>query len=133
MNLARGKWRDKQLISQSFVEQLETKQTSSAKVNCNGPDDGRVGLDPKKFPDAPYGFMAWVNTDGDYYPGADRAWAFAAGAGGSYVLWNRNTGIVVAGFGIDTKPSSSGVPHMIEACITRNKGKLDDQAARKGN
>jgi hypothetical protein len=115
--LARGSWNGKQLIPASFIEQLETKQTRGAKVNYNGPDDGRVGLDPKQFPEAPYGFMTWVNTDGDYYPGADRGWAWGAGAGGSCVLWNREYGIVFAGFGVDTRPTSDGIPHAIESCI----------------
>jgi len=115
--LARGRWKDRQLVPQSFVEQLETKQTCGAKVNYNGPDDGRVGLDPARFPEAPYGFMTWVNTDRDYYPGADPAWAWGAGAGGSYILWNREFGIVFAGFGIDTESTADGIPHAIESCI----------------
>jgi len=115
--LARGRWRDKQVIPQSFVEQLEIKQTYGARVNYNGPDDGIIGLDPKEFPEAPYGFMTWVNTDGDYYPGADKAWAWGAGAGGSRVLWNRRNGIVFAGFGVPKGPSSNGIPHIIESCI----------------
>jgi len=115
--LARGRWKDRQLVSQSFVEQLETKQTHGAKVNYDGPDDGRVGLDPARFLEAPYGFMTWVNTDKDYYPRADQAWAWGAGAGGSYVLWNRRLGIVFAGFGIDTGPTSDGISHAIESCI----------------
>jgi hypothetical protein len=115
--LARGKWRDKQVIPRSFVEQLETKQTRGARVNYNGPDDGNVGLDPKEFPEAPYGFMTWVNTDGDFYPGADKAWAWGAGAGGSRVLWNHRNGIVFAGFGVPKDPSSNGIPHIIESGI----------------
>ena len=115
--LARGKWWGRQLIPQAFVEQLESKQTYGAKVNYNGPDDGSVALDMQEFPEAPYGFMTWVNTDGDYYPGADTVWAWGAGAGGSCVLWNHRNGIVFAGFGVPGGPSSDGVPHVIESCI----------------
>jgi CubicO group peptidase (beta-lactamase class C family) len=115
--VARGKWQDKELIPEWFVKQLESKHTHGAKVNYDGPDDGRVGLDPKRFPEAPYGFMTWVNIDGDYYPGADRAWAWAAGTGGSFVLWNHKNGIVFAGFGINTGPTPDGIPHTIESCI----------------
>ena len=115
--LARGRWRDKQVIPRSFVEQLETKQTRGARVNYNGPDDGNVGLGAKEFPEAPYGFMTWVNTDGDYYPKADKAWAWGAGAGGSRVLWNHKNGIVFAGFGVPGDPTSDGIPHIIESCI----------------
>jgi hypothetical protein len=28
-------------------------------------DDGKIDLDPKRFPESPYGFMTRVNTDGD--------------------------------------------------------------------
>ena len=115
--LARGSWDGEQLVPVWFIEQLETKQTSGAIVNYDGPDDGKVGLDPKRFPEAPYGFMTWVNTDGDYYAGADRAWAWGAGAGGSCVLWNSRFGIAFAGFGVNTSPTSNGIPHAIESCI----------------
>lgn len=84
--LSRGRWEDKEIIPQWFVEQLERKQTHGIGVNYSGPDDGKVDLDLERFPEAPYGFMTWVNTDGDFYPGADRAWAWAAGAGGTRVL-----------------------------------------------
>jgi hypothetical protein len=116
--LARGKWRDKEVIPPSFIKSLERKQTRGVKVNYDGPDDGRVGLDPREFPEAPYGFMTWVNTDGDYYPGADSRWAWGAGAGGSYILWNHANGIVFAGFSIDTKPTRYGIPHIIESSIS---------------
>ena len=115
--LARGKWQGKEVIPRSFVEQLEVKQTCGAKVNYNGPDDGQIGLDPQDFPEAPYGFMTWVNTDGNYYPGTDKAWAWGAGAGGSRVLWNHRNGIVFAGFSVPSGPSSDGIPHAIESCI----------------
>ncbi|MGH9847972.1 MAG: hypothetical protein ACREEM_55505, partial [Blastocatellia bacterium] len=118
--LARGRWKGVEVIPQWFVEELETKQTRGARVNYDGPDDGR----PKggylhehrdEFPECPYGFMTWVNTDGDFYPGAGRGWAFGSGAGGSYVLWNHRHGIVFAGFGVETGPTKNGIPHVIEA------------------
>jgi hypothetical protein len=116
--LARGRWNDAQLIPQAFVEELETKQTRGMKVNYNGPDDGTIPLDPKLFPEAPYGFMTWVNTAGDYYPGADRAWAWGSGRGGHYILWNRRNGIVFAAQGRNEggpAPLAKGIPHIIEA------------------
>lgn len=115
--LARGRWQDKQLIPASFVDQLERKQTAGAKVNYNGPEDGRIALDPKKFPEAPYGFMTWVNTDGRFYPQASKAWAWASGAGGTFVLWKRENGIVFAGIGVNTAPATKGIPHVLEAHI----------------
>jgi len=115
--LNRGRWAGREIIPQWFVEQLERKQTGGIGVNYDGPDDGKIDLDPKRFPEAPYGFMTWVNTDGEFYPGADRAWAWAAGAGGTRVLWSRNNGIVFAAFGADKKPSGNGIPQVIERSI----------------
>jgi hypothetical protein len=115
--LNRGRWNGVELIPPGFVEQLERKQTDAIRVNYDGPDDGTIELDPQKFPEAPYGFMTWVNTDGDFYPGADKAWAWGAGAGGTRVMWNRNNGIVFAGFGVDKRPSSNGLAHVLERAV----------------
>lgn len=112
--LARGQWEDRQLVPRWFVEELERKQTYGMKVNYEGPNDGRISLDPRKFPESPYGYLTWVNTDADYFPGADRAWAWGSGAGGTKVLWNRRNGIVFAGVGIQMSPSSDSIPHIIE-------------------
>lgn len=59
----------------------------------------------------------WVNTEGDVYPGADKAWAWGAGAGGSRVMWNRNNGLVFAAFGADARPSTNGISHILERSI----------------
>lgn len=116
--LARGCWDGQEIIEKKFVEQLERKQTDEIPVNYDGPNDGRIDLNTQRFPDAPYGFMTWVNTDTDFYPAADSGWAWGAGAGGHYVLWNHKFGIVFAGVGIDTSPSSDSVPHIIERSVT---------------
>jgi len=120
--IARGQWNGVEVIPQWFVEELETKQTRGIPANYDGPDDGRVKEGwmhehRDEFPESPYGYMTWVNTAGDFYPGADRAWAFASGAGGSYLLWNHRNGIVLAGFGMDTRPTKFGIPHAIEANV----------------
>jgi hypothetical protein len=115
--LARGRWGDRQLVPGEFVGELETKQTRGMKVNYQGPNDGKVRLDPKQFPESPYGYLTWVNTEGDYFPGADRAWAWGAGIGGMIVLWNHANGIVFAGAGVNMSPSSVGLPHVIEQGI----------------
>jgi len=116
--LTRGKWKDKEVIPQWFVEELETKQTYGMLVNYDGPYDGKIGLDPVVYPECPYGYMTWVNTDQDLYPGADAAWANGAGAGGTYILWNHRNGIVFAGVAVKTGPTSNGIPHIIERNIT---------------
>jgi len=115
--LARGTWDGVALIPRWFVGELETKQTYGMRVNYSGPYDGMVDLDPAQFPEAPYGYLTWVNTDGDFFPGADRAWAWGSGAGGMKTMWNRNTGIVFAAIGAQIEPSAHSVPHLIEDAI----------------
>jgi CubicO group peptidase (beta-lactamase class C family) len=115
--LARGRWKDRQLVSRKFVEELETKQTSGMKVNYNGPNDGKIDL---KYKEVPYGYLTWVNTDQDVYPRADRAWAWGSGAGGNAVFWNHKLGIV---FAIQGRDRSVPVPELIEAHLTERPGK----------
>jgi len=126
--LARGQWNGRQVIPRTFVEQLETKQTQGMLANYHGPDDGDIGLPSDKFPETPYGYMTWVNTDGGFYPGADRGWAWGTGAGGNVVLWNYRHGIVYAAQGMKrpAAPVSCGVPH---PRIASNPGKTWSVAA----
>jgi CubicO group peptidase (beta-lactamase class C family) len=115
--VARGTWSGVELVPRWFVEQLESKQTRGMRVNYAGPYDGVVGLDPAQFPEAPYGYLTWVNTDGDLCPGADRAWAWGSGAGGMKVIWNHKLGIVFAGIGVRIQPGEVSVPQFVEAAI----------------
>ncbi len=118
--LARGAWNGQQLVPRSFVEQLESKQTYGMRANYHGPDDGDIGLDPSIFAETPYGYMTWVNTDGDYYPGADRGWAWGTGAGGNVILWNYRHGLVYAAQGMKRPPApvERGVPQILEEHLT---------------
>jgi CubicO group peptidase (beta-lactamase class C family) len=115
--LARGNWDGKQVAPQWFVEALETKQTRGMLVNYDGPNDGDLSRDPEEFPECPYGFMTWVNTDGDLHEGADRAWAYASGAGGNRTLWNHKLGIVFAVQGAGRWSREHSVPHILEAHV----------------
>lgn len=120
--LARGRWGDRQVIPRDFVEALERKQTYGMRPVYNGPDDGNVGqgwfqAHRDRFPEAPYGYMTWVNTEGDLYPGADRGWAYGAGRGGTRILWNHRYGIVYAGVGVEERPSSRGLAHALEVAV----------------
>ncbi|MCX8038018.1 MAG: beta-lactamase family protein [Candidatus Sumerlaeia bacterium] len=119
--LARGKWNGQQLVAREFVEQLETKQTAGMRVNYHGPNDGQIGLDRygDRFEECPYGFMTWTNSDGNFFPRADKAWAWASGAGGAKTLWNHKNGVVFAGVGVSMEPSSLSIPHIIEENLTR--------------
>ncbi len=120
--LARGSWNGQELVPQSFVEEMETKQTQGMLVNYNGCNDGVMEwASTSEFPEAPYGYLTWVNTAGDFYPGADTHWAFGRGAGGAYLLWNEQNGIVFAAIGLTNDagytPTSYGIPQIIEANI----------------
>lgn len=111
--LARGIWQEKELIPRWFVEQLETKQTRGMKVNYDGPNDGKI---PMNYKEVPYGFMTWVNTDGDMYPKADRGWAWGTGSGGNGVFWNYKLGIVFATHG---RQRDFPFPEIIEAHLSK--------------
>lgn len=117
--LARGRWNGAELAPPWFVAELETKQTYGMKVNYEGPNDGMCHLRiyGDRFRECPYGYLTWVNTDGDYFPGADTGWAWGAGAGGTFVFWNYRLGMVFAAMGLKDEPDSSGVPHLIEEGI----------------
>lgn len=115
--LARGQWAGRQLVPRKFVEELEVKQTAGLKVNYNGPNDGRPTTlygHEARYPEAPYGYMTWTNTDGTIYPEAHRAWAWGSGAGGHIILWNRNLGIV---FVAHHRDRAVAFPVIIEANI----------------
>jgi CubicO group peptidase (beta-lactamase class C family) len=115
--LADGVWDGQRLIAPGFVDEFETKQVYGMPAVYDG-CNGSFNLDPDQFPEAPYGFMTWVNTDGDYYPGAGADWTWSSGNGGFYVLWNRSNGIVFAATGAKFAPGSNSFPHILEANIT---------------
>jgi hypothetical protein len=129
--LARGTWSGVELVPRWFVEELETKQTRGMKANYDGPNDGKIDLSPQEFPEAPYGFLTWVNTDRDLFPGTDAAWACGRGAGGSVVLWNRNNGIVFAGVGIRVGAGAASIPRVIEGAITGPNPLFSAEAVQK--
>ncbi|MFC2126249.1 DUF5060 domain-containing protein [Bacteroidota bacterium] len=129
--LSRGRWEGKQLIPQSFVEDLETKQTYGMTVNYNGPNDGRIGRNKEEFPESPYGYLTWTNTDSDLFKGADKSWATGSGYGGAMIMWNKNNGIVFTGFGIKPVSDNTNLPLIIEKNITRDNPLLDHKPMTK--
>jgi CubicO group peptidase (beta-lactamase class C family) len=112
--LSRGKWAGEQLISKSFTEALETKQTYGIKVNYDGPNDGKVEFNMNEYPESPYGYMTWVNTDGDLFRGADKYWALASGGISGRVIWNKKNGIVFACIGFNPVSDEINIPLIIE-------------------
>jgi CubicO group peptidase (beta-lactamase class C family) len=121
---AGGRWAGKRIVPASFIDELERKQTAGMRVNYDGPNDGKVNLTKANFPEAPYGFLTWVNDKRNFYPDAAASWAWAAGTNGYYVLWNRSNGIVFAAFGLRDDqftgagpPTRGGVPAIIERNI----------------
>jgi PKD repeat protein/CubicO group peptidase (beta-lactamase class C family) len=120
--LARGTWNGTEVIPQQFIEELERKQTYGMQVNYNGCHNGDVCLTPDIFPEVPYGYLTWVNTDGDYFPGADTGWAWAWGAGGKILMWNYSNGIVFAASNVHDRnycpPVYDTIPHIIDAHVS---------------
>ncbi len=129
--LARGTWDGVELIPKWFVEEVETKQTYGMRVNYDGPNDGRVGLSPERFPECPYGYLTWVNTDQDLFAGADSAWACGRGAGGSIVLWNHRNGIVFAGIGIQASAGTDSIARVIETSVVGPNPPANSAAATR--
>jgi hypothetical protein len=123
--LARGSWAGKEIVPRWFVEELERKQTYGMRVNYDGPNDGKI---PMSYAEAPYGFMTWVNTDGDVYPKADRGWAWGSGAGGHGVFWNHKLGVV---FAAQSRDRNTPFPEIIEANVI-GPNPLAAPAAQKG-
>jgi hypothetical protein len=94
--VAGGEWNGYRLIPAWFVEELETKQTYGIPPNYDNENDGHTGLRVEDFPESPYGFMTWVNTDRDLYPNSSATWVVALGVGGHYLVYNRRFGLVLA-------------------------------------
>ncbi|MCG8370171.1 MAG: Ig-like domain-containing protein, partial [Proteobacteria bacterium] len=91
-----GVWENRRLLPLWFVDAIGTKQTYGIPPNYDNANDGRTGLSASDFPESPYGLMTWVNTDRDLYPGSSPEWVVSLGAGGHYIVYNREFGIVLA-------------------------------------
>lgn len=63
--LRRGKWRDRQIVSDAWIEQATTP----------------VAIQPV------YGFMWWLNTDRERFPSVPESSVFAIGAGATSTIW----------------------------------------------
>lgn len=119
--LARGRWDGHQLIPEWFVEELETKQTYGMLSNRTAPYEFQPH-ELKRDPEAekqehPYGYLTWANTDGDYFPGADRKWASGHGAGGTKIMWNANNGLVFVGAAIEPTSEETNIARILEESI----------------
>jgi CubicO group peptidase (beta-lactamase class C family) len=132
--LARGKWEGREIVPQWFVEELETNQTAGMLVNYDGCNDGDMCQTTSNYPEIAYGYMTWVNSEGDVYTGADPAWAWGAGAGGTLIMWNWKNGIVVAAVGYypGCPPTSNGIPQIVERNILGPNPLMDDTTRMVG-
>lgn len=91
-----GRWGDAQVIPASYVDQMASKRTYGIPPNYDNDNDGELGLRESDFPESPYGFLTWVNTDRDLFPQADPTWAQGWGDGGHYLLFDPASGVVMA-------------------------------------
>ena len=108
--MAGGEWNGNRLIPAWFVEELETKQTYGIPPNYDNDNDGHTGLQVEDFPESPYGYMTWVNTDRDLYPDSSADWVVALGVGGHYLVYNRALGLVLAMLDADFVPIEGNPP-----------------------
>jgi CubicO group peptidase (beta-lactamase class C family) len=133
--IAHGKWNEKSIVPEGFVEELSTKQTYGIQANYTVNSEFEVtssqgqnrwnpsgiikaiknqvrgeqnfqGMHVKKFSESPYGYMAWVNTDQDLWPGVSPKWSMGYGAGGNLLIWNLESGLVLAA--LDSEFNSPG-------------------------
>lgn len=86
----KGKWRDKQLLSESWV---------------------RKSREPSK-PNPEYGLMWWLNT-GDEFPGVSRQVYYAAGYGGNYIVVDEEHDLVIVTRWLDT----SKLPELVKMVV----------------
>lgn len=96
-----GVWRDRRVLPEEFVRALGTKQTRGIQPDYDVRPKPLMplvhsGLRAEDFPEAPYGFLTWTNSDGDLWPGASPTWAAAHGAGNDIVAWDGASGVVLA-------------------------------------
>ncbi len=91
-----GLWDGTRVIPEWFVYDQTTKQTYSVAPNYDNWNDGDLSLTTEQFPESPYGFMTWVNTDRDLVPNIASTWAYTEGAWGNFVIWDSQSGVVLA-------------------------------------
>lgn len=92
----RGAWAGNQVVPAWYVDAMSTKKTYGVPPNYNNANDGNLLYTTADFPEAPYGYFTWVNTDRDYAPNASASWAWGAGHGGHYLFYDRESGVVLA-------------------------------------
>ena len=108
--IAGGEWNGHRLIPSWFMDELGTKQTYGIPPNYDNENDGHTELQVEDFPESPYGFMTWVNTDRDLYPDSSANWVVALGVGGHYLVYNRDFGLVLAVIDGDFVPIDGNPP-----------------------
>jgi hypothetical protein len=108
--VAGGEWSGHRLMPLRFVEELGTKQTYGIQPNYDNDNDGHTELRVEDFPESPYGFLTWVNTDRDLYPGSSADWVVALGVGGHYLVYSRKFGLVLAIIDGDFVPIDGNPP-----------------------
>jgi CubicO group peptidase (beta-lactamase class C family) len=88
----KGKWRDKQLISEAWI---------------------RKAVEPS-MPNPEYGFMWWLNTNNEF-PGLSKKIYYAVGYGGNYIVVDEEHDLVLVTRWLDTSRISDLVKLVISA------------------
>jgi hypothetical protein len=88
----KGKWKDKQIISENWIQQAQQPST----VNKS------------------YGYMWWTNAEGKF-PGAPKSLYYAEGFGGNYIFIDNEHDIVVAARWLDGAKASDFLNLVLKA------------------
>lgn len=86
-----GQWGSTQVVPRWFVTEMSQRQTTGTPPDYTGD----VVMDPAQLPNSPYSLLTWTNSNQDLYPGRNSTWTLASGAGGHYIIWDRDSGIVM--------------------------------------
>ena len=97
--LRRGKWNEKQLISEKWIDMLKVPTPANPS----------------------YGYMWWLNTDRRQIPSAPESVYYAAGFGGNYIVVDNEHDLVVVVRWVGSTQTLDGIMKLILASMDKGK------------
>jgi len=97
--LRRGKWNEKQLISENWIDMLKVPTPANPS----------------------YGYMWWLNTDRRQIPSTSESVYYAAGFGGNYIVIDNEHDLVVVVRWVGSTRTLDGIMKLILASMDKGK------------